>query len=211
MPITPMFPLERAMLPGEELPLRIFEPRYSALVADCLATDDPAFGVVLIEAGREVGGGDARSDVGTLAHITEVADFGDGRYRLNCVMAERIRVRQWHPDNPYPQAAVELWPDEPGEAVPADAIRDVEDNMIALFERIAGSQGADVNARDIVAGADAAPDAAMWLYTLATRLPMGQADRYSVLAAPTVAARLTALRDAVETVSALVEFQLSGD
>jgi len=40
---------------------------------------------------------------------------------------------------------------------------------------------------------------------------MGQADRYSVLAAPTVAARVTALREAVETVSALVEFQLSGD
>ena len=83
--------------------------------------------------------------------------------------------------------------------------------MVALFERIASSQGADVNARDIVAGADAAPDAAMWLYALTTRLPMGQADRYAVLAAPTVAARVSALRDAVETVSALVEFQLSGD
>jgi Lon protease-like protein len=206
-----MFPLERAMLPGEELPLRIFEPRYSALVADCLAMDDPAFGVVLIEAGREVGGGDSRNDVGTLAHITEVADFGDGRYRLNCVMAERIRVLEWQPDNPYPRAAVELWPDEPGESVAADDIRDVEDRMVALFERIASSQGADVNARDIVAGADAAPDAAMWLYALTTRLPMGQADRYAVLAAPTVAARVSALRDAVETVSALVEFQLSGD
>jgi uncharacterized protein len=206
-----MFPLERAMLPGEELPLRIFEPRYSALVADCLAMDDPAFGVVLIEAGREVGGGDSRNDVGTLAHITEVADFGDGRYRLNCVMAERIRVLEWQPDNPYPRAAVEVWPDEPGESVAADDIRDVEDRMVALFERIASSQGADVNARDIVAGADAAPDAAMWLYALTTRLPMGQADRYAVLAAPTVAARVTALRDAVETVSALVEFQLSGD
>ena len=77
-------------------------------------------------------------------------------------------------------------------------------------ERIASSQGADVNARDIVAGADAAPDTAMWLYALTTRLPMGQADRYAVLAAPTVAARVSALRDAVETVSALVEFQLSG-
>ena len=33
-----MFPLEVAMLPGEELPLRIFEPRYSALVQHCLAT-----------------------------------------------------------------------------------------------------------------------------------------------------------------------------
>jgi uncharacterized protein len=206
-----MFPLERAMLPGEELPLRIFEPRYSELVADCLAMDDPAFGVVLIEAGREVGGGDARSDVGTLAHITEVADFGDGRYRLNCVMAERIRVLEWQPDNPYPRAAIEVWPDEPGQDVGADAIRDIEDRMIALFERIAVARGAEVNGRDIVAGADAAPDAAMWLYALTARLPMGQADRYSVLAAPTVAARLAALREAVETVSALVEFQLSGD
>jgi Lon protease-like protein len=206
-----MFPLERAMLPGEELPLRIFEPRYSAMVADCLAMDDPAFGVVLIEAGREVGGGDSRNDVGALAHITEIADFGDGRYRLNCVMAERIRVLEWQPDNPYPRAAVEVWPDEPGEAVAPDDIRDVEDRMVALFERIASAQGADVNARDIVAGADAAPDAAMWLYALTARLPMGEADRYAVLAAPTVAARVTALRDAVETVSALVEFQLSGD
>ena len=32
MTVTPMFPLEVAMLPGEELPLRIFEPRYAALV-----------------------------------------------------------------------------------------------------------------------------------------------------------------------------------
>ena len=103
-----MFPLEVAMLPGEELPLRIFEPRYTALVSDCLRrTDDPAFGVVLIAAGREVGGGDTRSDVGALAHITECADFGDGRYRLRCVMAERIRVLEWHPDDPYPRAAVE--------------------------------------------------------------------------------------------------------
>ena len=206
-----MFPLEQTMVPGEELPLRIFEPRYSALVSDCLEMDDPAFGVVLIAAGREVGGGDTRSDVGALAHITEVADFGDGRYRINCVMAERIRVLEWHPDNPYPRAAIELWPDEPGEPVGPDAIRDVEDRMIALFERIAAARGAEVNARDIVAGADAAPDAAMWLYALTTRLPMGQADRYSVLAAPSVSARLAALSDAVETVSALVEFQLSGE
>jgi Lon protease-like protein len=206
-----MFPLERAMLPGEELPLRIFEPRYSAMISDCLAMDDPGFGVVLIAAGREVGGGDARSDVGTLAHITEVADFGDGRYRLNAVMAERIRVLEWQPDNPYPRATVEMWPDEPGEPVGPDAIRDVEDRMIALFERIASARGAEVSGRDIVAGADAAPDAAMWLYALTTRLPMGQADRYSVLAAPTNAARVAALNDAVETVSALVEFQLSGE
>jgi uncharacterized protein len=220
MPITPMFPLEVAMLPGEELPLRIFEPRYAALVSDCLAQADalrasgssdaaPAFGVVLIAAGREVGGGDTRSDVGALAHITECADFGDGRYRLRCVMAERIRVLEWHPDDPYPRAAVEVWPDEPGAVVDVEAIRDVEDRMVALFERIARARGAEVNPRDIVVGADESGDPAMWLYALASRVPMGQADRYAVLSAPTVAARVAALSEAVDTVTAMVEFQLS--
>jgi uncharacterized protein len=215
-----MFPLEVAMLPGEELPLRIFEPRYTALVSDCLAHADalrasgssdaaPAFGVVLISAGREVGGGDTRSDIGAMAHITECADFGDGRYQLRCVMAERIRVLEWHPDDPYPRAAVEIWPDEPGGAIDVDAIRDVEDWMVAVFERIARARGAEVNPRDIVAGADESGDAAMWLYALASRVPMGQADRYAVLSAPTVAARVATLRDAVETVTAMVEFQLS--
>jgi hypothetical protein len=38
---------------------------------------------------------------------------------------------------------------------------------------------------------------------------MGQADRYAVLAAPTLAARVDALTDAIETVTAMVDFQLS--
>ena len=211
MAATPMFPLQTAMLPGDELPLRIFEPRYTAMVSDCLQTEDPAFGVVLIAAGREVGGGDARSDVGAMAHIVECADFGDGRYRLRCVMGERIRVLEWQPDNPYPRAAVEPWPDEPGAPVDVKAIRDIEDRMVALFERIAAARGAEVNARDIVAGADEAPDAGMWLYGLASRLPIGPADKYAMLAAPTVAERVTALSEAVDTVTAMVEFQLSGD
>ncbi len=67
------------------------------MVSDCMATDDPAFGVVLIAAGREVGGDDIRSDVGAMAHISECADLGEGRYRLRCVMGERIRVRSGSP------------------------------------------------------------------------------------------------------------------
>ncbi|MDY6998128.1 MAG: LON peptidase substrate-binding domain-containing protein [Actinomycetota bacterium] len=209
MSTVPMFPLEVAMLPGEELPLRIFEPRYAALVRACLETEDPAFGVVLIAAGREVGGGDTRSDVGALAHITEYAEVAPERYRLKCVMGERIRVLEWLPDDPFPRAVIEPWPDQPGGAVDVDDIRDIEDRMVALFERIARARGAEVNARDIVLGADESGDAAMWLYALTARLPMGQADRYSVLAAPTAAERVSALSDAVDTVTAMVEFQLS--
>jgi Lon protease-like protein len=178
-------------------------------VQTCLAAEDPAFGVVLIAAGREVGGDDSRSDVGALAHIAECAEMGAGRYRLKCVMGERIRVVEWLPDNPYPRAVIELWGDEAGDPVDVPAIRDIEDRMVALFERIAAVRGAEVNAREIVRGADDSGDIATWLYTLTTRLPMGQADRYAVLAAPTVAERVTALSEAVDTVVAMVEFQLS--
>jgi Lon protease-like protein len=208
MTVTPMFPLEVAMLPGEELPLQIFEPRYVALVQDCLTAQEPAFGVVLIEAGREVGGGDRRSGVGALARIVECSDFGEDRYRLTCVVGQRIRVLSWLDDAPYPRAEVEVWDDEPGGPLDSAAVFDVEDRIYALYERIASARGAEVHSRDAVLG-PLESDPARRLYDLAARLPMGQADRYAVLSAPSVPARLAALSEAVDTVTAMVEFQLS--
>src|SRR4051812_26706984 len=55
----PMFPLGTVLFPHAVLPLHVFEPRYRALVETCLHSDG-RFGVVLIERGYEVGGGDAR-------------------------------------------------------------------------------------------------------------------------------------------------------
>jgi len=86
-----MFPLEVALLPDQDLPLRIFEPRYVALVQHCVDSGDP-FGVVLISRGREVGGDDSRCDVGVLSRITECVDQGANRYALSCRTGERIRV-----------------------------------------------------------------------------------------------------------------------
>lgn len=207
----PMFPLEGALLPGEELPLRIFEPRYTALVEACLATEDPCFGVVLIARGREVGGGDARCDVATLARIVEHVDAGGGRYVLRCQLSERIRVLDWLPDDPYPRARVHRWPDESGPPVTTAQLRDVEDRVLAVFERIADVRGVQLPDRYTLLGypADGADDNAKLLYALASRVPMGPADRYAVLAAPSAADRLAALLDAVDSVSAMIEFQLS--
>ena len=205
-----MFPLEVALLPDQDLPLRIFEPRYVALVKHCVDSGDP-FGVVLISRGREVGGDDSRCDVGVLSRITECVDQGANRYALSCRTGERIRVCQWLPDDPYPRATVALWPDEPGDAVTSAQLRDVEDKVIDLFERIAQARGVVLPDRDVLLGygeADA-DDAGQHLFTLASRIPLGAADRYSVLSAPSAADRLAALSEAVVAVAEMVEFQLS--
>ncbi len=206
-----MFPLETPMLPNQDLPLRIFEPRYGALVRHCVDSGEP-FGVVLISRGREVGGGDSRSDVGVLTRITECVDQGSGRYSLRCRTGERIRVCEWLSDDPYPRAAVQIWPDEPGKPVTGAELRAVEDRVMALFERIAEARGAQLAGRDVVLGYDPGddqvrPDEA--LFILASRLPIGSADRYSVLSAPSAADRLLALREAVDALAEMVEFQLS--
>lgn len=202
-----MFPLESAQLPGQELPLRIFEPRYGALVRRCLDRDEP-FGVVLIAQGREVGGGDARCDVGVLSRIDEHADLGAGRYALRCRTGERIRVCQWLPDDPYPRATVTLWPDDPGEPVTGAQLLELEDRVIALFERIAQVRDVRLPERDVLLG-PRAPDPGQRLFALASRIPIGAADRYSVLSAPSAADRFTALSEAVDALADMVEFQLS--
>ncbi|SOJ53148.1 hypothetical protein MSIMFB_00649 [Mycobacterium simulans] len=202
-----MFPLESALLPNQDLPLRIFEPRYSALVRHCVDTGDP-FGTVLISRGSEVGGGESRCNVGTLARIDECIDQGAGHYVLRCRTGERLRVRDWLPDDPYPRAAVQIWPDEPGDPVTEDQLLEIEDRVLALFERIVAARGADLPDRDELLGPREG-DPGQRLYALASHVPIGTADRYSVLAAPSAAARFAALSEAVDSVAAIVEFQLS--
>jgi Lon protease-like protein len=203
-----MFPLESALLPDQDLPLRIFEPRYGALVRHCLDAGDP-FGVVLISRGREVGGGDARCDVGVLSRITECVEHGAGRYSMHCRTGERIRVSEWLPDDPYPRATVTLWPDEPGDPVTPAQLLEVEDRVMALFERIADARGVALPERAALLGPATADDPGQRLYALASRIPIGTADRYTVLSAPSAAERLAALREAVAAVAEVVEFQLS--
>ena len=107
-----MFPLGTVLVPNAHLPLHIFEPRYRALTRDCLA-GDREFGVVLIERGHEVGGGDVRFGVGTVARIVQAVELPDGRWLLDAVGTERIRVLRWLPEDPYPRAEVEPLDDAP--------------------------------------------------------------------------------------------------
>ncbi len=106
-----MFPLGSVLFPGMPLALQVFEPRYRVLIADCVQAaergEPPEFGVVLIERGIEVGGGDQRFDLGTVARLTQVAQLPDGRYAATATGTRRIAVRSWLPDDPYPRADVD--------------------------------------------------------------------------------------------------------
>jgi Lon protease-like protein len=102
----PMFPLGTVLFPGAVLPLHVFEPRFRALTRHCLE-GDRTLGVVLIERGNEVGGGDTRFSVGTRARIVEAAGLADGRWVLALIGWERIRVVRWLPEEPFPMAEVE--------------------------------------------------------------------------------------------------------
>ncbi|HEY1734853.1 MAG TPA: LON peptidase substrate-binding domain-containing protein, partial [Acidimicrobiales bacterium] len=73
----PMFPLSTVLFPGASLSLHVFEPRYRQLTVDCLR-GGCELGVVLIRRGSEVGGGDERVDVGTVARIETATPLADG-------------------------------------------------------------------------------------------------------------------------------------
>lgn len=206
----PMFPLEWVLLPGEELALRIFELRYTVLIGDLMRCGDPRFGVVLISRGREVGGGEQRNDVGTMTTIIDCDELGSGRYNLRCMTGERIRVTEWLPDDPYPRALVQRWPDEPSDPVSEKQFRDLEDRIVALHKQMATARWRWLMpTRNSLAGGKRlrALEPAQRLFSLACRVPMGEADRYAVLAAPSPADRLAAVYEAIETVADRVRFE----
>lgn len=72
----PLFPLSTVLFPGGTLELRIFEPRYLAMVSRCLTQQTP-FGVVAIKHGSEVGAAETFM-VGTLATIVDFRQQADG-------------------------------------------------------------------------------------------------------------------------------------
>jgi uncharacterized protein len=109
----PMFPLSAVLFPHAAMPLHVFEPRYRELMRDCLA-GDARFGIVLIERGSEVGGGDQRGALGTRGVITEAAELPDGRWVLEIEGEALIEVEEWLPDDPYPVALVRAVTSAPG-------------------------------------------------------------------------------------------------
>jgi Lon protease-like protein len=98
----PIFELPIVLLPGELLPLHIFEERYKRMLAHCLETGEP-FGIVLHD---EEGG--ARS-VGCTAEVDEVLErTDDGRLNIVVSGGSPFRVLDRFETADFPAGEVEL-------------------------------------------------------------------------------------------------------
>jgi Lon protease-like protein len=182
-----MFPLGMVLFPAQILPLRIFEPRYRQMIHECLR-DEAAFGVVLIERGSEVGGGDVRTRIGTLARIVHAQPYPDGRWSIAAIGTERIRVTEWLPDDPYPVADVEPYPDEPAGG-PLDTLVGRATDLLRQVLALRSELGDPVPPATFEVSSSALAAS----YQLAAGAPIGPVDRLALLGAAGPAERLERL------------------
>ncbi|HLH47513.1 MAG TPA: LON peptidase substrate-binding domain-containing protein [Acidimicrobiales bacterium] len=176
-----MFPLGTVLVPTAVLPLHIFESRYRTLMADLAAGGDGTpeggeLGVVLIRRGSEVGGGDLRSDVGTVGRVIEATQLADGRWLMALVGTSRFRVRSWRPDDPYPSADV----------VPLDEAfwRDSDEPLLEEAEkavRRALALASELGEPAAPATFERSPDPLTASWQLASLVPAGPFDRQRLL------------------------------
>tara|TARA_Y100000768_G_scaffold366344_1_gene328418 strand:+ start:2053 stop:2679 length:627 start_codon:yes stop_codon:yes gene_type:complete len=171
-----MFPLGSVLFPGSLLPLRIFEPRYLKLFSE-LTKNDSFLGTCLIEKGHEVGGQDSRFSYGTLCKITDLKELRTNQLAVHCLGIKKIMVTKWLPDNPYPVARIkELDEDENADydfQFKREIIEELERCYVLLVQMGAiPAKSMDIQSLENVD-----------LFTACALAPLGQLDKYKLLAA----------------------------
>jgi Lon protease-like protein len=149
---------------------------------------------VLIERGSEVGGGDTRFDVGTVARVVRAQELPDGGYALATVGIKRIRVQRWLPDDPYPRAEVTdlVEPTDPSTPELDTAVaraRLALDDVCALYRSL------DPRVPELPPVADDPEQAS---YELAALAPIGPLDAQRLLGTVAVRDRLALLAELVD-------------
>lgn len=180
MVALPMFPLGSVLFPHTPLLLRVFEPRYLTMIGQLLDQKDPQFGVVLIERGHEVGGGDRRNGIGTSARLATVSADAD-LLHIVAVGSERFRVDQWMDDDPYPRADVTPLPGLDWNDALTPLRTEAEAIVRRVLARVDGPWDPETELSDD-------PLAACW--QIAAIAPFGEYDRYALLRSTTLGSLL---------------------
>jgi Lon protease-like protein len=120
-----LFPLKVVLLPTEQIPLHVFEPRYKELIGECIE-DDAEFGLVLSD-------DEGLRSVGTRARVTDVLErFDDGRLNVVVEGGERFRLVELTTGRSFHTGQIEPIEDDDLDPEPADAQR-----ALGLFRRVA--------------------------------------------------------------------------
>ncbi|MEJ0066274.1 MAG: LON peptidase substrate-binding domain-containing protein [Caulobacteraceae bacterium] len=197
--LIPVFPLDGALLlPGCQLPLQIFEPRYLNMVDDAMS-GGRLIGMIQTRSG----GGRTRpklAQVGCAGRITTYAETGDGRYMITLTGICRFGAGE-EPETPTPYR--QLRPDF------GQFARDLEDDeseivldrtrFLAVLRRYLGHKGLEVEwdaARQAPAGA--------LINSLAMGLPLDPPEKQALLEAPNLA-------DRGRVLAALLEIDAAAD
>lgn len=200
-----MFPLGSVLFPAMPLPLRVFEERYLALLAEVLPNDAAEFGVVLIERGQEVGGGDSRFGVGTVARIVEL-ESGEGFVVVLALGERRFSVTGWNDDAPYPVATVDDLPaltwDDGLQPLRDEAEKAVRTGLARASEYVELQWSPDVELDDD-------PVDAAW--QLAAIAPLGPLDQVALLRSTSVEQLLRGIIDATAAAVDALQFGWTAD
>ena len=172
----PIFPLGITLLPSQLLPLQVFEPRFVEMFSAESLERQPAFGVVLIERGSEVGGGEARSHTGCTASVLEIHREADGKAALLAVGGERFVVQSWLDDDPYPSAVVEAQPDTPDSPLTTADLVDIQSEAISI-----ASLACELGGPPLPLDLQLSDDPTERLWQICLMAPIGALDRYKLL------------------------------
>jgi Lon protease-like protein len=110
--LLPLFPLQVVLLPGNQLPLHIFEDRYKEMIGEVLR-EKTEFGVVLASEKGIV-------NTGCTAQVSRVLrDYPDGRMDILTVGRRRFEILLVNDERTFLRGAVEFFDDEEEAASPA--------------------------------------------------------------------------------------------
>ena len=188
----PLFPLNTVVFPGVVTPLHVFEERYRALVRELVGIEkvfDRVFGVIAIREGYEVGdhGMQSAHRVGTLVQLTEVEPYDDGRFDIEVIGRQRLRVTESDNSGPFLRGEVELLPDddEPDAQTEADRTLSTFETYRQFLSELRGGP--------VLAG-EMPSDPAYLSYALASTCLLTLPQRQTLLEADTAQERLGMLR-----------------
>ena len=191
----PIFPLPRAvLLPRSRLPLHIFEPRYLAMIEDCLKTPNRLIGMV-----QPTGSDDRLHSIGCAGKLTQFSETEDGRYMITLTGVSRYRIEnEIDGFTPYRRFNVSWDSFEKDRGIPIQDSKFDRKSFFELLKKFLEGEGLSTDWETLQQA-----DNELLINSLSMMLDFDLEDKQALLEAPSLQTRR-------ETLTTLFEFSLRG-